>query len=248
VTDYLDYEVGLAPPYLQGFWGRRWLGAFGYLKDTIIDGCKQAIKARFVKIAPEDAVPFIGAERGIERAPNEAFGSYKTRVENAWDIWLHAGSSEAHVNALSAFGVSRSAVWVFNTHSGFAWDSNTYWSRLWIVITAGGHPWTQELWNDGGIWDDTGTWDTTATVGEVAAIRRAVRQFKSGQTYPVALFVALSGDVWGPGFWDEPGTWDTTAGKVAMWLLGHTWGEEAHWGGSGGTWNDAGTYDSIIEG
>jgi hypothetical protein len=185
---------GLSPPRLRQRFGASLMRVLGAVKDAVADAARQAVKARMVALAPDDALPWIGAERLIERYPGETTPQYRARLRAAWDAWLFAGTAQGVVGALRAAGFNASVFSVRAAPSWWvgAWPPNgpealpaASWSRFWIVIEPPfPFAWTLRRWG-AFAWGELGadgtplTWGSTATVRQVELVRSIVRKWKA---------------------------------------------------------------------
>ena len=107
---YRDHLPAAAPSWLRDTdAGQAWLEEHGQALDDLVAEVKSAVKARMPTEAPADALPWIGQERQILRAPFDANESYAKRLEGAWDTWPFAGSAVGILLALYAQGYGSGA-------------------------------------------------------------------------------------------------------------------------------------------
>lgn len=221
------------PPWLLGPWGIKWVNVLGGKADDLLTWAKDGVKARFVLECPDDALPAIGYERMIERAPGESYDNWRQRLWGAWETWKWAGTDRGIYNALGLLGWTISP-WVYESlyswpinwpTSGLVWilpasswggdcpdgdNDPTHFARFWVVADgyAMGYR-TDGTWADTGTWDDGGAWDFSdaTTAEEVARWKQVIRKWKhSGTTCPEILMVLSDGgwaDIWAP-----LGAWD----------------------------------------
>lgn len=204
------------PTWLQGLWGARWLQSLGQVKDEWADKLKQAIKVRLPGLAPLDALPYIGSERGLPQAPGEDPAVYAERLRTAWDTWPLAGTPLGLLRILAIAGYYPIAVQnkgyyysVSSTTSpvvatplsidvvyGGSYfrldqDDGSNWSRFLLVFPTANIPssWTNI--------QQTLTGATSPTVTEVNAIRSLVAQWKPAKATFVEIVVITSGKLYG---------------------------------------------------
>src|SRR5882724_8240790 len=67
--------------------------ALALQKDYAIDKVRYALKAKFPSVASPDALSSIGLERGLPQGPLETITAYATRIRDAWNAWLYAGTA-----------------------------------------------------------------------------------------------------------------------------------------------------------
>ena len=115
MTLYRDFiPRRLAPAWLQTPKNAAWLRASGDLKDSLVERCKNAVKARFARLAPRDGLDRIGGERQISRSPAESNSAYAERVANAWGTWRWAGTAYGVLRALRDAGYPGAYIGIVN--------------------------------------------------------------------------------------------------------------------------------------
>jgi hypothetical protein len=211
----------LAPGWLRDPTGSAFLGAFGAVKDSLVTRAKDAVKARFPSMCPEDALALIAAERGIDRGPTESLASFRERVQAAWDVWRWAGTAYGLLLAFYWQGyrpASGRVVIQTETERQYElrpdFDPKVHTPENALVISSigpvslGGAP---ELWSDVAVlfvapllpsWLPTPPADASP---EVEGIRSTIRRWKPAHARCVALKVTPID------LWDFPAeTWDPT--------------------------------------
>lgn len=244
---YETYGQDILPTAWLGPWGVRWCQAFGGIEDALKDALKDATKARMVKLAPTDALPYIGSERLIIQGRKETAEGHRLRLSNAWTLHQEGGTALGVVDSLAVFPKGASSTYAYGQLDGWHWDEDNWWSRYWILFdTPNGF--TQEVWGNDGTWGGDSVWGLVDFLpSEVQELRRLAWFWKSGEAVPVAAAIILTGQVWAPdGIFADGGVWGA-ATKVIL-RLGNFWGQEAHWGGTDGTWGSAGTWGVKPEG
>lgn len=104
-VSYQDYQVKIAPSWLQRNYGLALLSSLGAIKDSFVDQLRQAVKARMPDYAPPDALAHIGNDRGLPQGVTETNAAYATRLRTAWDTqWNFAGSGYSILTALTLAG------------------------------------------------------------------------------------------------------------------------------------------------
>lgn len=187
---------GLAPSWLQGPWGRKFLGTVGLTLDAYADDADAAVKVRFVGQCPPDALSYHGDERSLPRGPAETEDQYRAQLADAWEIWRLAG-----------------------TPAGITRVLQHYLSTATIEIKAV-RGW-QDIWGSG-VWGDTATWGDLTPWGDGSIWGGGVwgwdpPDHNSG--WWSRFWVLLSGTLpwtsdsaWGgTGTWGDSGSWGSTA-------------------------------------
>lgn len=214
MSDFATYESeGLAPGWLQGYAGKGYLAARGSRKDAFVQGCREAVKARFPGVCPSDALPYHGRDRLLDQGPGETEASYRARLLAAWETWAWAGTAYGVLLAFwwSGYRPSGGNV-VLQTQSGKQYQFRTDFDPAVhapeeALITTdlgtihlGGAP--SELWSDMAVlftdpmpagWIGAFPGDNSA---EVNHIRRIIVQWKPAHCRCVKL-IAGGGELWG---------------------------------------------------
>lgn len=209
-----QWATELAPPSLLGPVGELYAQYLGFLEDLNVETARQAMNASKMRAETfhVSGLRYIGVERLMPRYPSETDSAYLVRLFGAWVAWKQAGTWQAIVSQLAAYGVT-AQVFVQNragplgaAPTGDVWDwddDSANWSRFYVVITT--HPW--ERWNWGGTgatYGDGRTWGSTATVEEVTGVREIIKHWKrAGMVFP-HIIIDLGPD----GAWTEPTTGD----------------------------------------
>lgn len=84
--------AALSPPWLLKDNNEKYMRNLGNAIDTIVDKVKQGVEARLPGVGTVTALPYIGLDRMMPRAPTEADNEYITRLREAYDTWQRAGS------------------------------------------------------------------------------------------------------------------------------------------------------------
>lgn len=194
-----DYIYEASPTWLKNYYGERLMYSAGIQIDAMQESLRQGVLARFPGYGSNEALPYIGRDRGIQRGPNEPLSRYVIRLQAAFDTWKVAGNAATLLRMLSVVAsptnqpttirtVSQEkntgqSVWhkttdgvnvtKYVTTPGWDWDGDTdRWARLWVIIDAASAGITQWHWGDPGVaWGDGHTWGSSLTVSEAQTIR-----------------------------------------------------------------------------
>jgi hypothetical protein len=149
--DCKTYQLALCPPHLLAPTGEAWELVQGLIKDAHAEGTREGVALRFVLHAPLDALPVLGSERQIERAPGEEIEVYRQRLVDAWDAWGRAGTAAGILGQLAAAGITNAAVveGPDGAWGGFVWGDGTLWGYAHV-----GEVWGGFGWGDGTIWGE----------------------------------------------------------------------------------------------
>jgi len=205
--NFADTVYFLSPTFLQGYFGSRYMFCMAIMYDALADAASLAVRARFPDCAPDDALPYLAQDRQIDRGPNEPRDSYDQRLIQWLDLWRHAGSQPAILQALSSYFLpSTTTVETVNdtttddltawdvsvagaqppTHyldspGNWDWDGQRVPGRSWVIVYNG--PWAQtQTWGDGSVWGDD---NVLMTSEEGGALRGLVAKWKAaGNSVP----------------------------------------------------------------
>lgn len=182
-------------PWLQKTWLLRLLYAFAYHCDILAQCMVDGVKSRYPELAPSDALPVLGRERGVRRGFAETDAQYAARLV----AWLKTrrirGSPYALMDQLAGYltgypcmirVVNRGGCWYTRNADGTreyyrAVPSN--WglgqrSDYFVIVYIDAGPWLLQ-----GEWDAPGftwgmanmTWGTTATSEQIATMKAIIR-------------------------------------------------------------------------
>lgn len=198
---YRDYVPAvLMPAWLTDLFGRRYAAAAGFVTDVMVHAAIQAVRAGMLRTTPVDALHFAGAERRIDRNPNESTTSYRQRLIGAWAWRGKRGSNKAVVDALDEAGLTARIKhnWDWNP-DGTQSDPDS-WARMWVVIDPPHGATAPEAWGSF-VWGDF-TW----SIGGLSApfldfIKRTIRKNRASHAQVVKVIFRLSGVLWGEFTW-----------------------------------------------
>jgi hypothetical protein len=255
IITFRDSIRNITPRWLRAFWGYRYLYAIGVHLDALGDSVKFGVAARFPNVVPEvasEALPLTGRERGITRGFDETNEAYAIRLER----WLDDHRTEANpytlLRQLQGYlsphlvpmrVVNNTGAWYslaadgtpsYHFGGNWNWDNTaTSWSRFWVIIYPPADLWVADGPWDGsrGLWVPDGTvWGCNATVGQAAAVRGIIEQWRGPHSRCVNIIVAfdpskfdpaassppLPNGNWG-GYWDAPSQTASREKSATYW-------------------------------
>lgn len=198
----------IAPPWLLGDTGAKFLRTIGATIDTAANHLKDGVKARFPSTAPVDALAYIGKDRNLEQGPLEPADDFRNRLVAAIPTAKRWGSAESVLRQLAGFFdgigtppirvVTDASVWhEYDWTTGnviksvgardnvgyWNWDGTRKWWRGWVVIDGASLGWLP--WNSGsGIpMDGSYVMGSTTPPAYVEAIQRLVQKWKPANVY-----------------------------------------------------------------
>jgi hypothetical protein len=224
--NYRQYARRVAT-VLTGKWAARYLHAIKLVQDGLLQGAVEAVKTRFLHVAPDDALPRAGNDSSLPRYPTEVPSQHRARLLRRFDDWPFAGTVQGIEAQLHAFGLTGAAV---EELVDFNWDGDTAnWSRFWITIPPP-HPWHDDgLWVEADVdepstWDDdpTAVWDSSdMTTEDVAALRGIPARFKPAHVICDQIILIFDLALWNAdlpdGTWGNVLNWNPNALYIAAW-------------------------------
>ena len=245
--NYGQYGLLISPTWLQGEFGRGWWVSLGVNKDRLRDKIVQVVRMSLLDYCQNDALPFHGHERCLERGFNfftstqESDDSYRTWLLEGWTRWASAGTVQSVISGIAhAIQIPENEVFVLEAEhhdpttyglpsgdSNFSYfDSNLdYWNRYRIVIGSTlAYPWQLASSN---YWDATtwngALWDVTAPISFVQQILDAACKWDSCYSVLDGLYLAGTNSF----------VWGSVSTNAAQVISGWTWGAVYIWGSSG---------------
>ncbi len=182
-VSYEEFILRKVPSWLNGTWGSAYLQTYGQQFDELLASFQEACRCGFILTCPEDALRFIGVERGMEQYPSESIEDYRLRLWNAWQAWRFAGTDKGITDQIKyAFGLTNVSIRDNGDWDPAPPDDNTdWWSRFWVVIDQP-HPWTFHTWGEG-TWGDGRRWGGTIETSQVELMRRIIRKWKASHAF-----------------------------------------------------------------
>lgn len=206
--------------------------------DGLMQNAYEGLQAQYPSIAPPEALPLIGRDRGIVRGINETNAAYAARLLTWLSEWDGAGNPFTIMRQVRAYLapftpririVNDSGTWytleadgttsIVQTwpSSNWVWDGNdaAHPTRFWIIIYSLSGPWSPTgNWGDGNDWGDrVRTWGTTATPDQVLQLRAIVDAWKSAGDCCQNIIIAFDGT-----------SFDPTGVPLSAGLPDGTWG------------------------
>lgn len=111
---FVAFRKELSPPPLRNPQGRTWDTALGNAEDETANRARDAVAARMPGVAPDDALPSIGLERGIEQGVSETNPVFRERLMQAHVTWREAGTARGMLRALVAAGYAGATLMIAN--------------------------------------------------------------------------------------------------------------------------------------
>lgn len=187
---YEAYALRRLPKWLRGTWAdKTWSVLFGAF-DLTWAAILEAVKSGLIMHSPDDAVDAHARGRLLERATGESTAALRERARDAWTFWSELAPTNKLVEAINFYtGLSPATLWGF-TNSG-AWhlgytgadseDDNTdNWSRHFMVVAKGSHPWLRPTVGSGLTVGPGLLVGITMTSSELSLLRRAYRDHRPG--------------------------------------------------------------------
>lgn len=216
---WAEFRERMLPPYMRGPEGRGYARGLGATVDERIVVLRTAALARNPRRCPDDALDAVGQAYNLPRFDGEPDGTltsgYRGRLCAVWDTWDKAGSADAIIASLRAYGFTD--VEVYATCPQYredgtvvpAWPEATGYADFWVLLGPDFGTVTPpgvQTWGDF-VWGGETVWSSTAALSMFRAVRGQVLKWKAIHAFPVAVIFYLGdGFVWGPSTWGD-GDW-----------------------------------------
>ncbi len=201
--------------------------ALGSAQDDEMARLRVAALARLPLYCPDDALDGVGRWLNIERFPSETDDAYRDRIKEAWATWKIAGSADAIVKSLQAYGITDVQV-----VSDYDFGSTHDYSMFVVILGPdfGTLAFEEQTWGTFS-WGDDSTWGSTATEEQRDQIIGQILKWKSAHSVPVFVCLDFGGGfIWGVSEWGDASTWGDP--DPCLWYLANIWGESMVWGES----------------
>lgn len=205
---YREYQRSLAPPWLLKPPGKGYLEGMGASKDALVALFVGALTERALLYGGDEALNYLGLERGIRRAPGEGTDAYRERLIKAWDKWRWGGTIRGLKTALETAG------YVVSITEHFYRDNNLDYGEFSIVLQPKSGVFTTDKWGDGGTWNDGTAWAYVLGALEPGRIMRIIDETKAAHSKPRSVIYELGNPV---DYWGTPD--------------GSLWGDGTRWYG-----------------
>jgi len=98
-----DLAKAISPRWLSTGVAEKYLAVCGMALDALNEKLRQGMWAHIPTYSTDDALPFIGADRGLVQGPSESAFAFASRCRLAYDDWQHAGSAWAVLRQMILF-------------------------------------------------------------------------------------------------------------------------------------------------
>ncbi len=199
---YSEFALRRRPPWLRGVWAEKlWTAVYGPW-DMFWEGALEALKSGFVKHCPDDAVPLHARERQLEQKDGESIAALRQRAYEAWTWWSTMGPSLNLIAAINFYigftatlwGFTNSGAWYSGYTGGASDDDDTEnWSRHFMVVGLGNHPWARPIVGPGLVVGPDLLVGIDMTTNELSQIRRVYRRHRPAHMVGGDLYVLFDG-------------------------------------------------------
>lgn len=224
----------LAPPN-RGDRGSALVRVIAGRIDDAVARLRLAAKADLPSEAPDDALPYVGGDRMIERLPGEPLDAYRARLTAAWETWSWACARRGLWHSLYLVGLRGVT---FMTAFESRWDRfcpTPLWARFRVVST-GRASWGETTWgafNWGALAPDavqplrwgafrwgSRVWGLDAPETFVTGMKAQLRKWKSSRDRVHSVSFTFGGPVWGQFLWGSAtwsAEWPVTITQPQQW-------------------------------
>jgi hypothetical protein len=213
---FFDWLLDRLPPPNRGPRGEALVTVLARRLDEAVERLKVAAKADLPPEAPDDALPYLGDDRVIERLPGEDLDAYRVRLSAAWETWSWACTRRGLWRALVDVGLRGVTFWTAAESLWDAWCPTPLWARFRVVST-GRVAWGENLWGastwgamasgaiqpsrwGAGTWGGT-CWGLDVDAGFRPRLLASLAKWKSARDRVHSVTFTFGANVWGASRW-----------------------------------------------
>lgn len=222
LLEYIQSKYA-AVRWATGNAGARFIGVVATLWDGMAQGAVQTLSNRlphYSDCAP-DAEDQIGFDRELFRFSEETQDHWGNRVQKAWDQYEQAGTPQAVLADVVAWGESAyPGIWVVGPVP-VPTIQETGWARFTLTLPYGSVPWGPPVAYDSGVHYDDGTLYDVSNADPVTIdhLRRLVRKWKPARSRGfIQVVLSLGVDFYDGGHHYDDGS--IYAGPTDLLVLG----------------------------
>lgn len=148
MTDFDDYQQQDRPSWAAAPRALAWALVLGTMKQAVVQAAKEAVKLRFAKLAPPDALPDIARDRGLDVGFAETQASLRYRIANAWEQWGYSGTPYGLFRAFELDGLVNTIITEKSDDASLGWwqfDVRINPPFPWVGTTTADVP---QVWRD----------------------------------------------------------------------------------------------------
>ena len=191
---FAAYRLARLRPPLNGPQGETWANVLGGIQDQELALLRVAALSRFPATCPDDGLDLLGQAFDLGRFPGESNDAYRARLAAAWPTYDIAGSAQAIVASLQAYGfVDVLVLPVWQAPAPFLPESSsTSYSEFYVFLgpdmgTTGILPLILGSWTLGS--SPGSTLGSSATVAQITAAKRQILRWKAAHGLPIRVFL-----------------------------------------------------------
>ncbi len=204
-----DWLTTRLPKPQRGPRGLAWVGVVAAGFDGIVSNAKLAAKLDLPAHTLDEALPYVGADRVITRAPGESLDAYRERLAGAWESWGWVGTRYGIARAVGLLGVGTPQVATVRDFTPLGWPLATRWAfarLLWVGRASWGTArWGTFKW--GAARDEA--LDALTDAEARAMLRPVLRQWLGARDRVLDVTISRGGNLWGRIRWGGSFAWGT---------------------------------------
>lgn len=165
MTQQRDSIAAVAPPFLQGENGSRYLYVMTLMSDVLLEKANQGMKAHMPGQGDPSAIPLLCDDRVLTRGLNETDDAISARLQRAFDTWAHAGSRPTILEEIAAYlGLYDAQASAQLPAASIVGGNATFatWSTIFNTTPIGAQPARAQIspsnWNWDGLWRPWRCW------------------------------------------------------------------------------------------
>lgn len=203
-----EYQRDLTPGFLRDARARAYLEELGGQKDALLEKAAEAIRARLIALATDDALNVLGVERGLPRYSSDTTSTYRARVQGAWNYWAGAGTVKGLVDTIALAGYTATII------EAFRYDPIGKYADFSVILHKTGDPVGEfgtglPKWGVAGRkWGSGGKWGVNNNFNAENIVRLILRFKSTHSRLRSVIYKTGTSKVWG-----EPGRWGVAGRK-----------------------------------
>jgi hypothetical protein len=223
------------PRFMRGPWGTKFVTAVAGIVQRSEDAMREAVAARYVASAPDDALPYLAHDTRVPHfLAGDSTGELRERVGDAWSFHDKVGKEAGVDEVMEILGFFPPDTYVIDRSAGESWVHESGWWSTWWVVTANPSGWSlrgesfDDEEADGTTWETaSGCWDVTADPSTFTQLHSYLWEYKWAHGVPAAVLMLFgTGDIWDVGLADGSTynsrgsrTWEEVGGTATRLAL-----------------------------
>lgn len=192
----LDWLTTRLPKPARGPRGLAWVGVVAGRVDELVTNARTSAKLDLPAHTLDEALPYVGADRVIARAPGEDLDAYRARLAGAWESWSWVGTRYGIARAVGLLDVGTPQVDTVRRIPPTGWPLATRWAFIRLTFpgrAAWGARWGTFKWGARILFPIEDMSDAEAR----ALLRPVLRQWIGSRDRVLDVTISTGGNLWG---------------------------------------------------